>query len=60
MPRFFVESKNIFDTYILICGNDARHIGRSLRMKVSDKITNARLIRFPTARLRHKSSLKIK
>lgn len=39
MPRFFVESKNIFDTYILICGNDARHIGRSLRMKLSDKIT---------------------
>lgn len=39
MPRFFVESKNIFDTYIVICGDDARHIGRSLRMKLSDKIT---------------------
>ena len=39
MPRFFVESKNIFDTYIEICGDDARHIGRSLRMKLSDKIT---------------------
>ena len=39
MPRFFVDSKNIFDTYILICGDDARHIGRSLRMKLSEKIT---------------------
>ncbi len=39
MPRFFAESKNIFDTYIVICGDDARHIGRSLRMKLSDKIT---------------------
>lgn len=39
MPRFFVESKNIFDTYIVICGDDARHIGRSLRMKLADKIT---------------------
>lgn len=39
MPRFFVESKNIFDTYIIICGDDARHIGRSLRMRLSDKIT---------------------
>lgn len=39
MPRFFVESNNIFDTYILICGDDARHIGRSLRMKLSDRIT---------------------
>lgn len=39
MPRFFVESKDIFDTYIVICGDDARHIGRSLRMKLSDKIT---------------------
>ncbi len=39
MPRFFVEKKNISDTYITICGDDARHIGRSLRMKLSEKIT---------------------
>ncbi|MCD7773279.1 MAG: 16S rRNA (uracil(1498)-N(3))-methyltransferase, partial [Ruminococcus sp.] len=39
MPRFFVEKKNISDTYITISGDDARHIGRSLRMKLSEKIT---------------------
>lgn len=39
MPRFFVNEDNIFDSYAIIVGDDARHIGRSLRMKLGDEIT---------------------
>ena len=39
MPRFFVKEENISDDQILIVGNDAGHIGRSLRMKIGDEIT---------------------
>ena len=41
MPRFFVTRDSI-DTengYITICGDDARHIARSLRMAVGDGVT---------------------
>lgn len=39
MPRFFVRQTQIFDTEIVICGEDAHHIARSLRMAVGDAIT---------------------
>ena len=39
MPNFFVDSKNITDTEARICGDDARHIARSLRMAEGDAIT---------------------
>lgn len=38
MPRFFVSEENICDGKILIHGEDAFHIARSLRMAVGDKI----------------------
>lgn len=37
MPRFFVNEKPV-DSYV-ITGEDATHIGRSLRMRVGDEIT---------------------
>ena len=37
MPRFFTESAN--ETEIIITGEDARHIGRSLRMKPGERLT---------------------
>lgn len=37
MPRFFTEVTD--ENHILIQGDDARHIGRSLRMKLGDAIT---------------------
>ena len=37
MPRFFTDAVN-GDT-ITVTGDDARHIGRSLRMKIGDDIT---------------------
>lgn len=37
MPRFFANVTD--ENNILIEGNDARHIGRSLRMKLGDDIT---------------------
>lgn len=37
MPRFFVD--NVHGTQIIITGDDAVHIGRSLRMKKGDRIT---------------------
>lgn len=37
MPRFFCDVTD--ETNITICGDDARHIGRSLRMKNGDDIT---------------------
>ena len=37
MPRFFCD--DISDGMINITGPDARHIGRSLRMRLGDEIT---------------------
>lgn len=39
MPRFFVKQDQINDTSLIICGEDAHHIARSLRMAVGDKLT---------------------
>lgn len=39
MPRFFVTPDAICDGNIVIAGDDARHIARSLRMAVGDGIT---------------------
>ena len=39
MPRFFVDPEAISDGEIIIAGDDARHIARSLRMAVGDEIT---------------------
>ncbi|MBE6637852.1 MAG: 16S rRNA (uracil(1498)-N(3))-methyltransferase [Ruminococcaceae bacterium] len=38
MPRFFVRSDAICDDIITICGSDALHISRSLRMKTGDTV----------------------
>ena len=38
MPRFFI-SEPPDGGYAQICGDDARHIGRSLRMRIGDEIT---------------------
>lgn len=37
MPRFFTESAN--EQEIILTGEDARHIGRSLRMRTGEQIT---------------------
>ena len=37
MPRFFTESAN--ENEIILTGEDARHIGRSLRMRTGEQIT---------------------
>lgn len=39
MPKFFVKEENISEDRVMIVGDDARHIGRSLRMKIGDEIT---------------------
>lgn len=39
MPRFFTEKDNIIESKINITGTDAKHIGRSLRMRLNDIIT---------------------
>lgn len=39
MPRFFVPSVNFSDDGVKICGDDARHIARSLRMAEGDTVT---------------------
>jgi len=39
MPRFFVLPEKVSGTEIIISGDDARHIARSLRMAVGDGIT---------------------
>lgn len=39
MPRFFVSSENIGPQSVHICGDDAWHIARSLRMAVGESIT---------------------
>ena len=39
MPRFFMKQMDIDDSYLMITGDDARHIARALRMAVGDLIT---------------------
>ena len=39
MPRFFLSASNIADGLVTICGDDAVHISRSLRMRVGEHIT---------------------
>ncbi len=39
MPRFFIKQEFIRPDSIMIVGEDARHISRSLRMKPGEKIT---------------------
>ena len=39
MPKFFVDKNQINDNQILITGENAHHISRSLRMAVGDPIT---------------------
>ena len=39
MPRFFVRRDQIFDDTIVLRGEDAHHVARSLRMAVGDEIT---------------------
>ncbi|MGN0594068.1 MAG: 16S rRNA (uracil(1498)-N(3))-methyltransferase [Hominimerdicola sp.] len=39
MPRFFTDKNNIGQNTINIIGQDAFHIGRSLRMRLHDEIT---------------------
>ena len=39
MPRFFVNRESISEGNIIIVGDDAYHIARSLRMAVGDEIT---------------------
>ncbi|MCQ2436384.1 MAG: 16S rRNA (uracil(1498)-N(3))-methyltransferase [Clostridia bacterium] len=38
MPKFFVPPEQIYDDEILILGEDAQHITRSLRMRVGDQL----------------------
>lgn len=38
MPRFFINDPPA-DSHLAIAGDDARHIGRSLRMRLGDEIT---------------------
>jgi len=39
MPRFFIDKNDILDAHITICGEDAKHISKVLRMKAGDMIT---------------------
>ena len=39
MPRFFIRQNQIEDGVVLIAGDDARHISRSLRMAAGEEIT---------------------
>lgn len=39
MPRFFVRMDQIENGVVSICGDDAHHISRSLRMAVGERIT---------------------
>lgn len=39
MPRFFLDSASSCGETLLICGDDANHISRSLRMRVGEKLT---------------------
>ena len=39
MPRFFLSASSIQDGVVTICGDDAVHISRSLRMRLGEHIT---------------------
>lgn len=39
MPRFFVTKDDISENTVYISGDDSRHIARSLRMAVGDRVT---------------------
>ncbi len=39
MPRFFIDKNDILDSHITICGEDAKHISKVLRMKAGETIT---------------------
>ena len=39
MPRFFIDHTQIDDTKVVLRGDDAHHVARSLRMAVGDEIT---------------------
>ena len=39
MPRFFVDKSQIEDANIVLRGDDAHHVARSLRMAVGDELT---------------------
>ena len=39
MPRFFLQKSNISDGLVTITGDDARHISRSLRMRLGESVT---------------------
>ena len=39
MPRFFAEASDFSEGAVVIKGDDARHIARSLRMAVGDEVT---------------------
>ena len=39
MPRFFVDDSAVTENAVAVCGADARHIARSLRMAVGETVT---------------------
>lgn len=39
MPRFFCEKQNISDSTAIICGNDAHHMTKVLRMRQGENVT---------------------
>lgn len=39
MPRFFIQRQQVNEDMIRLCGEDAHHIARSLRMAVGDELT---------------------
>ena len=39
MPRFFIQREQVSEDVIRLCGEDAHHIARSLRMAVGDALT---------------------
>ena len=39
MPRFFIEKEALGESSVTITGQDAVHIGRSLRMRLGDEVT---------------------
>ncbi|MGN0666222.1 MAG: RsmE family RNA methyltransferase [Huintestinicola sp.] len=42
MPRFFIQESSVSEDTVTVTGDDAVHIGRSLRMKIGDSITFCR------------------
>ena len=39
MPRFFIDKEILTDDCVLLTGDDAHHISRSLRMRVGEEVT---------------------